>query len=91
MLELSAVCLALVALLAYREWGAARERREAAAERAELMQRIQAPDVAIAEHVRESRGPERPHRRPIAADDDAAFAARRKEAAERGHTEPERG
>lgn len=76
MLELALVCLALIALLAFREWGAARERREAAAERAELMQRIQAPDVAIAEHVRESRGPDRPRRRPIAADDDARFAER---------------
>ena len=78
MLEL-AVCLALVALLAYREWGAARERREAAAERAELYQRIQAPDLAVDEHVRESRGPDRRRPRPIAADDDARFAEREEE------------
>ena len=69
------VCLALVALLAYREWGAARERREVAAERAELYQRIQAPEVAVDEHVKESR-PDRRAPRPIAADDDAAYAER---------------
>ncbi len=76
MLGLAAVCLALVALLAYREWGAARERREAAAERTELIQRIQAPDVAITEHVRESREPRGRRVRPIAADDDQAYVER---------------
>lgn len=82
MLELSLVCLALVALLAYREWGAARDRREAAAERAEaakerreLYQRIQAPEIAVAEAHRERRGPYVP-RKPIGPDDDAAYAAR---------------
>ena len=78
---LSIVCVALVALLAYREWTGARERRDAAKERAELCQRIQAPDLAVAEHVRASR-PDRPRARPIAADDDKRFAER--EGAKRG-------
>jgi hypothetical protein len=87
----SLLCLVLVALLAYREWGAARdrheaaaerlamaeERREAATERRELYQRIQAPEIAVAEAHREARGPHRP-RKPIAADDDARFAERDK-------------
>lgn len=89
MLYLSLTCLALVALLAYREWGAACDRRRAAAERAqaaaeraeaakerrELYQRIQAPEIAVQEAVRASR-PDRPPRRPIAADDDARYAER---------------
>lgn len=66
------IILALIALLAFREWGAWRERRE-------LYQRIQAPEVAVREHVRETRPP-RSKPRPIAADDDAAFAARREPA-----------
>ncbi len=69
MLYLAAICLALVALLAYRE-------RVAARERAALYQRIQAPETAVYEHVRSER-PDRPKARPIAADDDAAFAAAR--------------
>lgn len=88
MIELAAI-FALVALLAYREWGARRDRREAAderlqaaqeraeaaVERRELYQRIQAPEIAVAEAVRASR-PDRPPRRPIAADDDQRFAER---------------
>ena len=87
------ICLALVALLAYREWGSARdreadrlfrealerksieERRAAAEERRELYQRIQAPEVAVAEAHRERRGPYK-RRQPVGADDDAAFAGR---------------
>lgn len=93
MLALAVVCLALVALLAYREWGARRDRQQAASERRELeaahaeerrelYQRIQAPDLAVDEHVRESRGPNRRRPRPIAADDDAAYVER--EARRRG-------
>jgi len=92
-LALAVVCLALVALLAYREWGARRDRQQAASERRELeaahaeerrelYQRIQAPDLAVDEHVRESRGPNRRRPRPIAADDDAAYVER--EARRRG-------
>jgi hypothetical protein len=65
---LAAICVALVALLAYRERGAALERRE-------LYQRIQAPEMAVVGQVRESRPPRR-KARPIAADDDAAFMER---------------
>lgn len=99
---LVALCLALVALLAYREWGAvcarrvaaaelarsraetaavrveiAEERERAAKERRELYQRIQAPEVAVADAALEARR-ERPYvpRTPIGADNDAAFAAR---------------
>lgn len=71
MIALTVVCVALVALLAYRERMAAQERRE-------LYQRIQAPEVAVTEAVRATR-PERKPIRPIAADDDAAFAAREKD------------
>lgn len=92
-LALSIVCLALIGLLAYREWGSATDRREAAAEsarvdaerqderrehreeRAELYQRIQAPEVAVADAHRERRGPY-VRREPIGADNDAAFMAR---------------
>lgn len=56
---------------------AAEERQRHEAERRELYQRIQAPEVAVMESVRESRG-ERRKARPIAADDDAAFLARDK-------------
>lgn len=93
MLGLAIVCVALVALLAYREWGARADRRQVASdrreleaahaeERRELYQRIQAPDLAVDEHVRESRGPNRRRPRPIAADDDAAYVER--EARRRG-------
>lgn len=87
--------LALVALLAYRERGAQREReadrlfrealerkmieerQEAAEERRNLYQRIQAPEVAVHEAQLEARRA-RPYtpRKPIGADDDAAFAER---------------
>lgn len=95
MIWLGLLCLALVALLAYRERASARdreaerlfrealerklieERSEAAAERKNLYQRIQAPEVAVAEAQLEARR-ERPYvpRKPIGADDDAAFAER---------------
>lgn len=75
MIFLALICLALVALLAFRERGAARDRERAAderialltaheeervhhaQERKELYQRIQAPEVAVAEAIREARGP----------------------------------
>jgi hypothetical protein len=41
--------VALAALLAYREWTRARELQAAAEERKELYQRIQAPDIAVAD------------------------------------------
>lgn len=56
------------------------ERVAAAAERKELYQRIQAPEIAVHDAQLEARR-ERPYvrRKPIGADDDAAFAAREKE------------
>jgi hypothetical protein len=87
------ICLALIALLAYREWGSARDRKAdrlyrealqrelieqrqvAATERQELYQRIQAPEIAVAEAHRERRGPYVP-RKPIGADNDKAFMER---------------
>ena len=93
-LALATVSLALLGLLAYREWVGARDREAAreeraamateqaeerlrhAAERKELYQRIQAPEIAVAEAHRERRGPY-VRRKPIGADDDAAFMARK--------------
>lgn len=101
---LTLLCLALAALLVYRERVAggviraensqlgreieierqyardaldqiAKERERAAEERRELYQRIQAPETAVVEHVRRERGPYQ-RRKPIGADDDAAFAER---------------
>jgi len=68
---------------AYREWRnlltkQAEERAEWARERADLLQRIQAPEQAVQQHVVEQR-PERRRPRVIAADDDAAFRAMREE------------
>lgn len=64
---------------------AAGEREVAARERKELYQRIQAPDVAVADAALEQRR-ERPYvrRQPIGADDDARFAARGEAEADRG-------
>lgn len=55
----------------------AAERDRAAAERKELYQRIQAPEIAVAEAHRERVGDYKP-RKPIGADDDAAYVARDK-------------
>lgn len=65
---LALACVALACLLAY-------QMRQAARERKELYQRIQAPETAVLEHVRERRPP-RHKPRPIAADDDKRFAER---------------
>jgi hypothetical protein len=46
MVALSAITLALVALLAFREWLAYRERQEWAQERRLLVTRIQSPELA---------------------------------------------
>ena len=68
----------LAALLAYREYVHAQERKDAIAERAELAQRIQAPTMAVLEHSEA----ERPASLPF--DDDAAFNAVREELMNRG-------
>lgn len=58
------------------ERGYAREALDRAEEeRRELYQRIQAPETAVVEHVRKERGPYQ-RRKPVGADDDAAFAER---------------
>lgn len=98
-IALLTLCLALVALLAYREQAADRERavilaeadrqraelllqtvtdRERledkhAEERRELYQRIQAPEIAVAEAHRERRGPYE-KRKPAGHDHDIAAA-----------------
>lgn len=76
-----AACLAiaaLAALLAYREYAHAQERKDFAAERLayisereNLSQRIQAPQAAVVEHALENYDPPK----PIPFDDDAAFWA----------------
>ena len=43
--------VALSALLAYREWLHAQERKHATEERATLLNRIQAPEIAVAEAI----------------------------------------
>lgn len=55
------------------------ERQEARRERQELYQRIQAPEIAVSEHVRAERGPY-VRREPIGADNDRAFTERGTEA-----------
>lgn len=100
-IALATLCLALIGLLAYREWAAARDREVAreervvmmaeqaeerlrhATERKELYQRIQAPEVAVAEAVREARGPYK-RRKPIGPDDDAAYLRNGKDDVKRG-------
>ena len=51
MIPAAIAIVALAALLAYREWVHANERKEHKAERQELYQRIQAPEIAIAEAI----------------------------------------
>jgi FtsZ-interacting cell division protein ZipA len=64
------------------------ERERAAKERKELYQRIQAPEIAVADAALEVRR-EHPYvrREPIGADNDAAFMRQREQAAK----EPDRG
>lgn len=47
MIDTIAVALILGIVLVFKEWKIAEERREWAAERAQLLQRIQAPEQAI--------------------------------------------
>lgn len=68
----------------------AEERERAAAERRELYQRIQAPDVAVADAALEARR-DKPYvrREPIGADNDAAFQRQREQ--RRDEEQPDRG
>lgn len=63
----------------------AEERERAAKERRELYQRIQAPEIAVADVALEARR-ERPYvpRKPIGTDDDRAFIERNEKAAREG-------
>ena len=65
--------VALTALLFYREYVHAQERKDAIAERAELAQRIQAPTMAVLEHSEAEAPTSLPY------DDDDAFWASREE------------
>lgn len=65
MTELTVIVICLIAFIAWREWSWAKER-------ATLMQRVQAPERAVAEH---SKAEKRPAARVIAVDDDEAMVA----------------
>jgi hypothetical protein len=67
MITLSFVIAALLVFLAWRE-------KAWSAERADLLQRVQAPEIAVREHVTR---PERAPVMPIPIDDDKAYAAAR--------------
>lgn len=68
------VALILGVILLFREWKIAEERREWAAERADLLQRIQAPEQAVTDY---SAGKKDEIVFPIPFDDDEeAFRAR---------------
>jgi hypothetical protein len=73
-----AVALAQAALIAFMVWDRRSERREAAVERAMLLQRIQAPELAVVRHDF-SELPQSPL--PLPFDDDEAFHASREEMA----------
>ncbi len=73
MIAATAICLALVALLAWERLDRGRERREHQAERAMLMQRIQAPEAAVAQHAAQV-FTDAPQFIPL--DDDAAWSER---------------
>lgn len=79
-LGLLAICALLIAALVY-------EKRHAARERAELLQRIQAPEAAVAAHDRDVR-PRVPARVVAPGDDAGMIAAAAERAAARGE-EPE--
>ncbi len=74
-----AIALAQAALIAFMVWDRRSERRETAAERAVLLQRIQAPELAV---VRHDFGELPPSPMPLTFDDDEAFHASREEMAE---------
>lgn len=71
------VAIALILLLGVRELQNAKERIAAARERDALLQRIQAPQQAVAVAARD--GKQLKPARTISADDDATFELLRKE------------
>ncbi|HZN10474.1 MAG TPA: hypothetical protein VFC61_02285 [Blastocatellia bacterium] len=86
-LGLTCVFLALVIVYLLRQ-GAIRE-KEWALERGALLQRIQAPEAAVAEHA----GRDRPRKpaRVIALNDDAAMLKARRRRAEARGEDPDEG
>lgn len=79
MIYLCTALLAQTALVAFLLIDRRAERHESAAERADLLQRIQAPEVAVASHaVKDSR----PAPQPAGFDDDAAYWQSKEELAE---------
>ncbi len=76
--ELLAIALAQAALIAFLVWDRRSERRELAAERATLLQRIQAPELAV---VRHDFAELPPSPMPLVFDDDEAWHASREEMA----------
>lgn len=79
MIPLTIVCLALIALVGVLLWDRRVERREQAAEREMLHQRLQAPEAAVMQHQLQSL-PEQPPAIPW--DDDDSFHATREQMAE---------
>lgn len=75
-----ALAFAIVAALAmagliFEKWTGMVREREWRRERAMLLQRIQAPDLAATAHAREERPKERRPARVVAPEDDAAMLA----------------
>jgi hypothetical protein len=70
MLELTVICLALVVLNAWQVYDRRTERHEVRAERAGLLQRIQAPAAAVIAHQLMDAPPDP---RAPSFDDDAEF------------------
>ena len=96
MIELAVICGLLVALQAWTTVDRQKERREVAAERRDLLLRIQAPEVVITKAVNEDAapGPEAIDMSDGPGADDSYWAAREEtidELAERLMTEETRG
>lgn len=79
MLELTVICALLIALVAFLLIDRRSERREHAAERQTLLQRIQAPEAAVRQHEFATPAPDP---EPVPFEDDEAFHATREEMAE---------
>jgi len=73
-IELTVVCVLLVALLAWQAVDRRAEQREVCAERADLLQRIQAPQAAVVAHHYEQPADEATE---LVPDDDEAWWASR--------------
>lgn len=76
--EYLALVLSQTAVIAFMLWDRRAERREMAAERATLLQRIQAPEQAVMQHAFTELPPSP---MPLPYDDDEAFHASREDLA----------